>query len=210
MNKEYQPIPGFEKYGIAIDGEVKHLRTGHIKTPVLNKKGGYYIVNLYDATGKLCRPLVHRLVALTYLPNPSNLPQVNHKDENKLNNHVENLEWCTEQYNLNYGTRLARIAQSNTGKTRASGGHSSTQNKPVIQIDKNNNCIVNCFYGLSEASIQTGTNVACICECCNGHQKTAGGYLWKYIYDRKLKDGTTIPGAITLGIISEKEVLDIL
>lgn len=183
MNKEYRPIPGFEKYGIAIDGEIKHLRTDHIKTPVLNKKGGYYIVNLYNAVGKLCRPLVHRLVALTYLPNPDNLPQVNHKDENKLNNRVENLEWCTEQYNLNYGTRLTRIAQSNTGKTRASGGQPSTRNKPVIQIDKNTNQVIQAYPHTTAAAKalsvgETGIrNVAAHKKYCH----TAAGFIWEYI-----------------------------
>lgn len=79
---------------------------------------------------------------------------------------------------------------------------------PVVQIDKNNDCVINYFYGLSEASMQTGIHISCICECCNGNQKTAGGYLWKYIYDRQLKGDKTIPGAITLGIISEEEILN--
>ena len=183
MNKEYQPIPGFEKYGIAIDGEVQHLRTGHIKTPVLNKKGGYYIVNLYDAAGKLCRPLVHRLVAVTYLPNPDNLPQVNHKDENKLNNHKDNLEWCTAQYNLTYGTRLERISTSNTGKFCPHAGTPSTRNKPVIQIDKNTHQVIQAYPHTTAAAKalsvgETGIrNVAAHKKYCH----TAAGFIWEYI-----------------------------
>ena len=182
MDKEYRPIPGFEKYGITMDGEVKHLRTGHIKTPGLNKTGGYYVVNLYDADGRARRPLVHRLVALTYIPNPDNLPQVNHKDENKLNNHVDNLEWCTASYNLNYGTRLQRISEKNTGQTRSyhGGGHTK---KPIAQIDKNQNIVIAAFDSITDAAAAMNMGATLIRDVAN-HKKychTAGGYRWELI-----------------------------
>ena len=165
MTKEYQPIPGFEKYGIAIDGEVQHLRTGHIKTPVLNKKGGYYIVNLYDATGKLCRPLVHRLVAITYLPNPDNLPQVNHKDENKLNNSAENLEWCTQKYNNNYGTCKER--------------GSETQRREFLQMDMDGN-VIKRWKGFKKIQKELGYQRKLIYLCCVGKRESYMGYKWCY------------------------------
>lgn len=182
MDKEYRPIPGFEKYGIAIDGEVKHLRTGHIKTPCLNKAGGYYIVNLYDATGKLCRPLVHRLVALVYLPNPNNWPQVNHKDENKFNNNVDNLEWCTSDYNLNYGTRLQRISGKNTGQTRTYNSVNRIT-KPIAQIDKTHNIIIAAFKSVKDAAAAMNMGTTLIRDVANHKQycHTAGGYRWEFI-----------------------------
>ena len=71
------------------------------------KSNGYQFVQLYK-NGKMRNEYLHRLVALAFIPNPNNLPQVNHKDENKLNNYVDNLEWCDCKYNNNYGTARQR------------------------------------------------------------------------------------------------------
>lgn len=77
---------------------------------------GYLVVSLRDSKGNTYRKKIHRLVAQAFLPNPDNLNVVNHKDENKLNNVVENLEWCTTNYNANYGTRNARIQAALSNK----------------------------------------------------------------------------------------------
>lgn len=112
--------------------------------------------------------------------------------------------------------KLSKNHADVSGDKNPNFGHKwSEENKkkastPVIQINKSNNEIINCFYGLSEASEQTGVNVSCICACCGGYQNTAGGYIWKYIYDKQLKDNSVIFGAITLGIITEKEVINVL
>lgn len=182
MDKEYRPIPGFSKYGITIEGEVKHLRTGHIKKCCMNQGNKYYVVNLYDDNDKMCRPLVHRLVALTYLPNPNNWPQVNHKDENKLNNHVDNLEWCTSDYNLNYGTRLQRISEKNTGQTRTY--HSVNRiTKSIVQIDKTHNTIIAAFKSVKDAAAVMNMGTTLIRDVANHKQycHTAGGYRWEFI-----------------------------
>jgi hypothetical protein len=96
-------IPGFEgKYAITSCGKVwSHKRKRFLK-PQMNEKG-YLRIQLH---GKYYR--IHRLVAMAYLPNPNNLPQVNHKDENKQNNCLNNLEWCDAKYNNNYGTKIQR------------------------------------------------------------------------------------------------------
>ena len=83
---------------------------------------GYMTISL-KKDGKQYKKYIHRLVAETFIPNPENLPQINHKDENKENNFVGNLEWCTNTYNLNYGTRLKRLSESL--KKRKSTSHNA-------------------------------------------------------------------------------------
>ena len=127
---------------------------------------------------------VHRLVAIAFLPNENNYPQVNHKDENKLNNHVSNLEWCTAKYNQNYGTIIER-RKMNTDyhtekriKTAIQNGRASA--KPVYQYDKNGVFIAR-YNSTVEAHNITGFNASHIGECCNGKRyKTVGGYIWKF------------------------------
>ena len=84
-----------------------------IKTTNLDTKG--YVMVTLKKNGKTSRYRIHRLVANAFIPNPNNLPQVNHIDENKENNCVDNLEWCTNEYNIKYGTRISRISNKRKG-----------------------------------------------------------------------------------------------
>ena len=103
----WKPVLGFETvYSVSNYGRVKNNRTGVILKPVLQSKG-YYQVFL-SVNNKCVHRFIHRLVAEAFLSNPNNYPQVNHKDENKANNCVWNLEWCSAKYNTNYGTGLKR------------------------------------------------------------------------------------------------------
>lgn len=103
-------IPGFEgRYAITSCGKVWSHKSKRFIKPYLVGRG-YLGVKL---NGKNYR--VHRLVAITYLPNPNNLPQINHKDENKHNNCLNNLEWCDAKYNNNYGTKVQRQMRSIAG-----------------------------------------------------------------------------------------------
>lgn len=116
----WKDIPGYEgKYQVSNTGRVRslnYMRTGKSKVmkPSTNKLG-YKGVGLRK-NGKCTKYYIHRLVALAFIPNPLNLPQVNHIDENKTNNVVWNLEWCTQEYNNNYGNRNKKISEAHKGR----------------------------------------------------------------------------------------------
>ena len=127
-------------------------------------KNGYLYVDLYK-DGKRKTYKVHRLVAQAFIPNPHSLPEVNHKNEDKTDNRVENLEWCTQEYNINYGTRNVKVAKS--------------MSKPVLQYTVDGE-LVREWKSTAEAEQQVGFSHQNISSCCLGKAKTYKGYIWKY------------------------------
>lgn len=115
MKEIWKDIKGYEnKYQISNLGRVKALdyrRTKKEKILDSRNNKGYKAIALWN-NGKRRVFLIHRLVANAFIPNPNKFPQINHKDENKLNNSVDNLEWCTQFYNNIYGTRLQRVSKT--------------------------------------------------------------------------------------------------
>jgi hypothetical protein len=178
------PIQGYEGiYEISNLGRVKRLAYDksvcnggrqHCCERILKpqiRKHGYLAVNL----SKECKTksfLIHRLVATAFIPNENNLPQVNHKDENPSNNCVENLEWCNQRYNSNYGTSKERIS------AKLKNGILS---KPVEQYDIEGNYI-NEYPSAIEASRILHLNISGIVSCCNENSKYShcGGFQWRY------------------------------
>lgn len=171
MKKEYwKPVVGYEgHYQVSNFGRVKSIKFG--KEIILKQKqsmDGYYSVNL-SKNGIVKTYLVHRLVAEAFIDNPNNLPQINHKDENKTNNNVDNLEWCSYSYNINYGTARERMTEKMiNGKL----------SKPVLQYDLQGN-----FIREWESTMEcerNGYNNTCISKCCRGERKTHKGFIWRY------------------------------
>lgn len=105
--------------------------------------------------------LVHRLVASTFIDNPNNYKEINHIDEDKTNNKISNLEWCSRIYNVNYGNRTLKTT------------------KKVKQYDLNKNYIKT-WNSMSEAAQKLKIHVSAISGCCKGINKTCGGYIWEY------------------------------
>ena len=172
MEKLWKEIPDTDgKYLISTDGEVmaisRRVKFGNVfrwtKTNIRTarkKENGYLELEIL---GK--HHYIHRLVAEAFIPNPYNFPCINHKDENKENNSVENLEWCDYSYNTNYGTRTKRAKEKQFGDRFV-----------VINLDTGE-----VYKTPKDASRATGIHNDSISRVCKGKSKTAGGYRWRYL-----------------------------
>ena len=176
MEEIWKDIEGWGgKYQISTAGRVGSLARGtsmHILSQFKDKDG--YMMCLLSSGGKRYVKKVHRLVAIAFIPNPNKFPQINHKDENKANNFVDNLEWCDCKYNSNYGThrdKLSEYAMFRGWKLR-----------PVRQYDKSGSFIAE---HISSRMAERATNIPHqnIVQACKIHHYTAGGYIWCYADD---------------------------
>lgn len=164
--EEWRDIIGYEGlYQISNLGRVRSLNyhgtKGKIKEMVSFKKpNGYYCIGLRLPGESKKFFHIHRLVAQAFIPNPDNLPVINHKDCNPANNVVSNIEWCTQSYNTNYEPTLKK------------------RSKTVAQ--SLNSILVAIYPSLAEASRQTKIRIGDICRCCKGQRCTAGGFTWCY------------------------------
>ena len=155
------------KYGEVWSNQVHFLQNpkGELrKRKLRSNRDGYIEVSL-SLNGKIQSKKVHRLIALTLIPNPENKPHINHKNGLKTDNRMENLEWCNRHENMQHAWK--------TGLKKALPG------KPVLQYDRNDNFIAE-YISQQEAWRQTGVNGSSIGKCCKGYRKTIGGYKWKY------------------------------
>lgn len=125
---------------------------------------GYAQANL-SKDGGMKTFRVHRLVAKHFIDNPCGLKEINHKDEDKLNNRADNLEWCTRSYNVNYGTRKDKQRLSMI--------------KPVVQYDKRSQVVAR-YDSITQASRSTGIPVSRISACCKKKRHRAGEFVWRY------------------------------
>ena len=149
---------------VKVCGNGKRLIKGQIIKPNICVNGYYEVMLSRNKQRKVL--LLHRLVAMHFIDNPMGFPEVNHKDENITNNHVDNLEWCTSKYNANYGTRNQRCMEK-------------IIKKPVRQLTLDGKLIA-VYPMISDAMRKTGIDESQIIRVCKGKNITAGGFKWEY------------------------------
>lgn len=153
MKEVWKIIEEYPNYSVSSLGRVKRLKSSgySIMLKPIDDGKGYRKVHLFKE-GKSKLYLIHRLVAQAFIPNPDNLPYINHKDEDRANNRVENLEWCTAQYNSEYSL-----------------------GKKVLQLDSEGN-VVKEWESASKAAKEFGINHQVILGCCYN----TTGFNWKF------------------------------
>ena len=192
----WKDIEGYEKlYQVSNKGRVKSLEREIVykdgRKKMLQEKIlhlslndlGYYHVML-SKNGMPKRYKVHRLVAKAFIPNPSNLPIINHKDENPKNNNTENLEWCDQKYNVNYGTAIER------GKSKLQ--NRSDLSKRVVQFTLDEKFVAEYNSASEVERINPQFKTSSITRCCRGGQilndkwqtiTTYKNFIWRYKYE---------------------------
>jgi hypothetical protein len=176
MEVQWKQIAGFN-YCVSNIGQIFSMHTNKMLKPNISRNGYVYVV-LSDG-GKLTTKKIHRLVAETFIPNPNNLPQVNHIDGNKSNNAAINLEWVTAKENAehfwnnldNEEHRQRRIAGQQRAKL-----HRKTTAKRVVRLTDNK-----MYNSIHEAAVENGTSISLISQVCKGKRHTTAGHSWSYI-----------------------------
>lgn len=164
MEEIWKDIEGYEGlYQVSNMGRVRSLRRNIILKSKI-ERNGYERVRL--CTNNIPKDYsVHRLVATAFISNPNNYPIVNHKDENRTNNCADNLEWCTQEYNVNYGTGIAKRVKS--------------QSKKVLQF-KPDGTFVKEWESTMSVQRNLGFCQSHIVQVCKGKRRIAYRYIWKY------------------------------
>lgn len=183
MKEEWKIIEDYPDYMISNLGNVKSLKHGKERILKQGKdKDGYCQVSLWKES-KQKTYKVHRIVAQAFLPNPYNLPQINHKDENKQNNCASNLEFCDAKYNANYGGHNKKLSIALKGKKHTQEHiekKAKARHKPIACYNKKGD-LVALYTSIKQASELLNIFSTNIAQCCRGKYKSCGGYIFKYI-----------------------------
>lgn len=174
----WKDVKDFEKlYQVSNFGNIRSLNkldtlgrkvTGKLMKPI-RRKDGYFDITLRKNNIQK-HYLLHRLIAITFIENKNNYKEINHKDENKTNNNINNLEWCNRSYNINYGKANDKRRNKLINNKRS---------KKVLQFNLNNE-LINTFNSLNEVKRQLNYSISGISQCCNGERKTSHNYIWRY------------------------------
>lgn len=183
----WKKIEGYPSYSVSNIGRVRNDTRDKLLKLVRNRCG--YIVARLNIEGVQKTHTIHRLVAMAYIPNPLNKPEVNHINEDKTDNRVSNLEWVTRSENILHGTRSLRVSQAMTNHPNIS--------KHILQFNQRGELLAE-YPSSMEASRITETSWRHISACCHGKRKTAGGYLWKYKEDMELGPPESIIPPLTI------------
>lgn len=161
--EEWVDIPGYEGlYQITRDGKIRNVTNGNKLLGNVNSHG-YVVVSLTkNGRKKDCK--VHRLLALTFLPNPNDYDCINHKNGNKLDNRLQNLEWCTKGYNNRHAREVLGV---------------NTEERPVCQLTLSGDFVA-LWVNEAQAARCLGISPVCIASCCEGRANTAAGFRWHY------------------------------
>lgn len=162
-------------YLIDENGNVYSRRTNKIMKPYNNRAGkGYLYVCLYNGSKKQGNYAIHRLVAMTFIPNPQNKTHVNHIDGNTLNNNVNNLEWVTPLENVEHAARVIKVMHCYEKANQK-------RKKRIKQIDIATGKTVRIFDSVNQASRETGIPTSNIVDAAHGVQRYAKGFYWCYV-----------------------------
>ena len=173
----WKAVIGYESYyEVSSFGRVKRIKSKNRPIEKIRKiqykKNGYAVIMISIAQ-KFKLAHIHRLVAMAFIPNPDNKPQVNHKDMDKTNNHLENLEWCTHQENM------AHAIKNKKWSNNAKYGKENARSRKIIQYNKNGDKVKE-WDNISRASEKMNISPGEITICCQGKRKSAGGFQWRY------------------------------
>lgn len=179
FNIQWKEVAEATKYEISNTGLIRNTKTGRILKPRADKDG-YLRINLSSNEGKVITRFIHRLVGIAFIPNPNGLPLINHKDETKTNNNVENLEWCDHVYNVNYGT--ARQRRQETLNSNEAKGKPCRFRKKVYQYNKALE-LTRIFNSMLECADYVGLHYSSISKKMKNNEKNLaeyGDYFYSY------------------------------
>lgn len=180
MEEVWRNIPGSNGlYQVSNFGNIKSLRYrgGYQEkqlTPKKNNNGRLWVEVLIN--GKRKPMLIHRLVAMAFIPNPNGYEEINHIDENPQNNTVYNLEWCTHKHNVRC---FCKNHPEHWSNRKQSDKYGKRLNLTIVQLTKEGN-VVKTWNNSRTIKAETGMSDWSISECCRGKRHTAYGYIWRY------------------------------